>query len=589
MGHHFLNIIAKAAPVAETVKSDLKITSNIVFDTRIPNSIYSTNLNIITNSTTTLTNSLDNFKKTSATGTKFYDGKHHTKSMKEFIEAKKAGLKEFIESKKEGVKEFIDTKKEDLNEFIDAGKENVKDFIEFKKDEIKEFIEAKKEEVNNSRINRNQKEDLYHFIGIKEDQIKDFTYTKKEQIKEFIATKKEAVKEYLATKMESIYEYIVSKKEEIQEFIQLKRNKQEIKEFTERKKDDIREFIASRKDDIKEFISSRKDDIKEVVNTKKEAIQEFINIKKENIQDFIKYRNMDYISGTNNEDEQSPRVTSEELPKDKTEVKPEEKIDKMLPRNRVSEQPFVRDDSLGSMSEIHVSADGKIDFTEILSQEQKVRTNNPIEKQKEIIEKNSLKDLQEEKEVSKAASNPIEIQKEAPEKNILQEEKEVSNAASAEAPIETPKVILAKDVEVPAQRAIASETTEETKDTPKKHILLAEDDLLLRKSLAYYLTDSGYKVTQAENGMEAVEQIKKTTFDLMIIDLSMPFIGGMEIINMVHNELKLATPIIVLTSSGVEEVELESFTMGANEFISKPFSPSVLKARIDKLIAKFST
>jgi CheY-like chemotaxis protein len=127
------------------------------------------------------------------------------------------------------------------------------------------------------------------------------------------------------------------------------------------------------------------------------------------------------------------------------------------------------------------------------------------------------------------------------------------------------------------------------KEKERKQILFAEDDLLLRKTLSFYLTESGFNIIQAENGAEAVEQIKKMKFDLMIIDLNMPFIGGMEIINMVHNELKLATPIIVLTSSGVEEVELESFTMGANEFISKPFSPSVLKARMDKLIAKFAT
>ncbi|MBA3673651.1 MAG: response regulator transcription factor [Chitinophagaceae bacterium] len=212
------------------------------------------------------------------------------------------------------------------------------------------------------------------------------------------------------------------------------------------------------------------------------------------------------------------------------------------------------------MSETHVSADGKIDFTDILAQEQRSRV-----------------------------SEPIEIQKEVPEKNISPEDKEVSNTASAEVPTEAPKAILAKDVVIPAQRVISSEITQENKKNIQKHILFAEDDLLLRKSLAFYLTDLGYKVSQAENGMEAVEQIKATRFDLMIIDLSMPYIGGMEIINMVHDELKLPTPIIVLTSSGVEEVELESFTMGANEFISKPFSPPVLKARIDKLIAKFST
>ncbi len=120
----------------------------------------------------------------------------------------------------------------------------------------------------------------------------------------------------------------------------------------------------------------------------------------------------------------------------------------------------------------------------------------------------------------------------------------------------------------------------------EKNILLAEDDFILRKSLAYFLTDHGFKVVQAENGVDAVEEIKLSRFDLIITDLNMPYVGGMEIINIVRNELKLDTPVIVLTSSGVEKVELESFSIGANEFVTKPFSPSILKARIDKLIPR---
>lgn len=60
----------------------------------------------------------------------------------------------------------------------------------------------------------------------------------------------------------------------------------------------------------------------------------------------------------------------------------------------------------------------------------------------------------------------------------------------------------------------------------------------------------------------------------------------MEIINFVRNELKSSSPIIVLTSFGVERAELDAFEIGASEFISKPFSPAILKARIEKLLNK---
>lgn len=119
-------------------------------------------------------------------------------------------------------------------------------------------------------------------------------------------------------------------------------------------------------------------------------------------------------------------------------------------------------------------------------------------------------------------------------------------------------------------------------------ILLAEDDHLLRKSLAYFLTNSGYTITEITNGVDAVEALRKEDFDLIITDLNMPYVGGMEIINIVRNELNRSMPIIMLTSSGIETTELEAFSLGASEFVSKPFSPVVLKMRIDKLLNRSS-
>lgn len=117
-------------------------------------------------------------------------------------------------------------------------------------------------------------------------------------------------------------------------------------------------------------------------------------------------------------------------------------------------------------------------------------------------------------------------------------------------------------------------------------ILFAEDDDLMRNSLTFYLTNNGFTVTPVKNGLEVKEQLESTPFDLIITDLNMPFFGGMEVINFVRNELKSIAPIIVLTSFGVEKAELDAFEIGASEFITKPFSPSVLKARIDKLLSK---
>ncbi|MDO9184879.1 MAG: response regulator transcription factor [Bacteroidia bacterium] len=115
-------------------------------------------------------------------------------------------------------------------------------------------------------------------------------------------------------------------------------------------------------------------------------------------------------------------------------------------------------------------------------------------------------------------------------------------------------------------------------------ILYAEDDDLSRKSLTFFLIHSGFTVYPVNDGMQVKELLKNEHFDLIITDLNMPFFGGMEIINLVRNELKLSTPIIVLTAFGIEKAELDAFEIGASEFIAKPFSPSILKARIEKLL-----
>lgn len=119
-------------------------------------------------------------------------------------------------------------------------------------------------------------------------------------------------------------------------------------------------------------------------------------------------------------------------------------------------------------------------------------------------------------------------------------------------------------------------------------ILLAEDDVLTRKSLTYFLEAKKYDVVHATDGEAAFDLLKDNSFDLIITDLNMPKIGGMELIHIIRNELSLETPVIVLTASGVEQTELDAFAIGASEFISKPFSPSVLNMRIQRLVPQAS-
>jgi len=119
------------------------------------------------------------------------------------------------------------------------------------------------------------------------------------------------------------------------------------------------------------------------------------------------------------------------------------------------------------------------------------------------------------------------------------------------------------------------------------NLVLIEDDDMLRKSLSFFLTSNKYDVVEFDNGLDAIEYIRsnESTIDIVITDLNLPFAGGKEIVHTTRQLKNKSIIIIVLTSFGLESNELELFDLGADEFMSKPFSPAVLLKRIEKLTA----
>lgn len=120
--------------------------------------------------------------------------------------------------------------------------------------------------------------------------------------------------------------------------------------------------------------------------------------------------------------------------------------------------------------------------------------------------------------------------------------------------------------------------------------LLVEDDEILLKSLSYFLKSKGYTVKGFDNGLDAMAYLEEAenSIDIVITDLNLPFAGGQQVIRSLRKTRGSDVPIIVLTTSGVESTELEVFDLGADEFISKPFSPAVLLKRMEKLLVKQS-
>lgn len=117
-------------------------------------------------------------------------------------------------------------------------------------------------------------------------------------------------------------------------------------------------------------------------------------------------------------------------------------------------------------------------------------------------------------------------------------------------------------------------------------ILVCEDDFMMIKAIEHKLQRDGYEVEVANDGRVAAEKIKSNTYDLIITDLLMPFTGGLELINMTRNELEKETPIIVLSKVGNEDTIIEAFKLGADDYLTKPFSPNELSIRVRRFLLK---
>jgi two-component system, OmpR family, response regulator len=119
------------------------------------------------------------------------------------------------------------------------------------------------------------------------------------------------------------------------------------------------------------------------------------------------------------------------------------------------------------------------------------------------------------------------------------------------------------------------------------NILLIEDDLTLNELITDYLKLNGNSVVSLEDGMNAIDTINKTNFDLYIIDINIPHINGLEIVKYIRQK-DISTPIIMITAS----MELENFKTayknGCDDYIKKPFYLEELEIRIDKLLSKKS-
>ncbi|MGP8313081.1 response regulator transcription factor [Enterocloster aldenensis] len=115
-------------------------------------------------------------------------------------------------------------------------------------------------------------------------------------------------------------------------------------------------------------------------------------------------------------------------------------------------------------------------------------------------------------------------------------------------------------------------------------ILVADDDLHLRKLVYTYADLSGYVCDEASNGEEALTKIQNETYSLIVLDIMMPGMDGFEVLAKIRETSQV--PVIMLTARNEEYDKLLGFNLGVDDYLSKPFSPKELMARIGAVLKR---
>jgi len=116
--------------------------------------------------------------------------------------------------------------------------------------------------------------------------------------------------------------------------------------------------------------------------------------------------------------------------------------------------------------------------------------------------------------------------------------------------------------------------------------LIVDDSKVMREMvIACLRAQPGLAFTQAASGLEALERLSLKSFDVVVLDLNMPDIGGYEVIEFIRGQDKLrALPILVVTTRGDESSRARALSAGASRFLTKPFQPEALLAEVRALL-----
>ncbi len=117
-------------------------------------------------------------------------------------------------------------------------------------------------------------------------------------------------------------------------------------------------------------------------------------------------------------------------------------------------------------------------------------------------------------------------------------------------------------------------------------ILICEDNPMAMKTLSVVLEREGFEADTAEDGNVAVERLLKNDYDLLVVDIHLPYRSGLELVKFVRSDLQKDTPALILTAFSDHQMQRQAGELGISGYIVKPFNPVDLVAKIKSILNK---
>jgi len=117
-------------------------------------------------------------------------------------------------------------------------------------------------------------------------------------------------------------------------------------------------------------------------------------------------------------------------------------------------------------------------------------------------------------------------------------------------------------------------------------ILICEDNTLAKKTLSVVIEKAGFSTEASEDGIEAMRMLQENDYELIIVDIHLPYHSGLELVKYLRSDLKKNTPVLIVTAFSDIQLQQQAGELGINGYIVKPFNPADLISQIRSILIK---